>query len=114
MKYLIQYVSRRRFLAGVRAGLDLEDQPWIVAVSETVEGTEAQADEHAQSLDRDTDGEFVHRAVPVPAEPEDLELAPLAKCTHCPGPVGAAGWEGICSPCWATIEHRMDERRRAS
>ena len=82
MKYLIQYVSRRRFLAGARCGLDIEDQPWRTAVGETVIGTEAQADEHAESLDRDTDGEFVHRAVPMPAD----EIA-LAKCE--PQPVAA-------------------------
>lgn len=84
--YRIQYVSRRCFLAGARCGLDIEDQPWRVAAGETVEGTEAQADEHAQSLDADTGGEFVHRAVAVPSEPED-ELLELAKCE--PQPIAA-------------------------
>jgi len=79
-RYRIEYVGRRRFLAGVRAGIDVEDQPWIVAQGESVMGTEAQADEHAESLDRDTDGEFVHRAVLCASEPEDeIALAELAK-----------------------------------
>ncbi len=86
-RYQIQYVGRRTFLASARAGVDIEDISWRVAQGETVIGTEAQADEHAQSLDRDTDGEFVHRAVAVASEPED-ELVELAKCE--PVPVAAA------------------------
>lgn len=80
MKFQIQYVSRRRFLAGARAGLDIEDQPWMTAAGETVIGTEAQADEHASCLDADTGGDFVHRAVQVPMEPEDeIALPEVAK-----------------------------------
>ena len=78
MRYLIQYVGRRTFLAGGRAGLDIEDQPWRIAEGETVIGTEAQADEHAESLDRDTDGEFVHRAV-LAEDQDEIELAPPVK-----------------------------------
>jgi hypothetical protein len=85
-RFQIQYVGRRTFLAGARAGLDIEDQPWRVAHGETVLGTEAQADEHAQSLDRDTDGDFVHRAVACP-EPEG-ELA-LPQPVKVPAPVAA-------------------------
>jgi len=81
-RYRIEYVSRRSFLAGARAGLDIEDQPWKVAQGETVLGTEAQADEHALALNADTDGHFVHRAVAMPAEPED-EIG-LAKCEPAP------------------------------
>jgi hypothetical protein len=76
MKYLIQYVGRRTYLAGARCGLDVEDQPWRVAQGETVIGTEAQADEHAACLDAETDGDFVHRAVLAPDQDEVV----LAKC----------------------------------
>jgi len=78
MKYLIQYVGRRSYLAGARAGLDVEDQPWRIAQGETVLGTEAQADEHAACLDADTDGEFVHRAV-LAEDQDEIELAPPVK-----------------------------------
>ncbi len=88
MRYQIQYIGRRSYLAGARAGLDIEDHKWRVAQGETVIGTEAQADEHAESLDRDTDGEFVHRAVLVPSEPED-ELGPELARTI-PAPAAAA------------------------
>lgn len=108
-QYRIEYLSRRQICFGV----DIEDQKWRVAAGETVEGTEAQADEHARCLDADTDGAFIHRAVPMPAEPEDAPEENV-RCQHCPGLVGVAGWAGTCSPCWAKIEERVDARRRAS
>jgi hypothetical protein len=85
VKYLIQYVGRRKYLAGARCGLDVEDQPWRTAEGETVIGTEAQADEHAACLDADTDGEFVHRAVLAP-EQDEIELAEPVKV---PAPLAA-------------------------
>jgi hypothetical protein len=66
-RYQIQYISRRSLCRDV----DIEDQKWLVAAGETVIGTEAQADEHAACLDADTDGAFIHRAVPMASEPED-------------------------------------------
>lgn len=85
MKYLIQFVSRRRYLAGARCGLDIEDQPWRTAQGETVMGTLAQADEHAACLDADTDGEFVHRAV-LAEDQDEIELAEPVKV---PAPAAA-------------------------
>jgi hypothetical protein len=78
MRFAIEYVSRRRWCYGV----DIEDQSWRRAEGELVDGSIEDADAYARDLDATWDSEFIHRAVPLPPEPEaDLvEHAGLTKC----------------------------------
>jgi hypothetical protein len=80
MRFGIQYISRRRWCYGV----DVEDQAWLRAESEQVEGSVEDADVYARDLDAIFDHQFIHRAVPLPTpepEPELAELQPgLTKC----------------------------------
>jgi hypothetical protein len=87
MRFGIEYVSRRRWCYGV----DIEDQAWRRASGELVEGSVEDADVYARDLDAVFDSQFIHRAVPLPAEPEaDLDASELHPgLTKCVAPLAA-------------------------